>query len=710
MKTQLTLPGLSLALALAALLGACDASDPGPVPENTPPTLSDPGPISLPENSTLVAELSVSDADGNPVTLSLSGPDAAAFSIANDGSIRFAIPADFEAPADADGNNEYRVTVTADDTYSTPTSVDLVISITDVEGDTIANVSANVTTDDTTFVEENILSSFEYPALIQDDTENFTLTGAFAETTNWNQLEYSNPDLAPIAARIGEASVSTCEIGGADCDGPTGSISILNFTVTEDSITFLMSGGSGGPETGVDVILASSEQVLASYHPNSCGDPVLKGDQHYVHFDTSDVIGETLSLRIYDESSAGCGFLAFDHFYQTGEPRGPLAAVVTKPLLPVNVTLEGDVATDGLIPKASFESPVDMVENRGWVATGAFASPTATSWLGTTIAEGSARVGDKAVSTCEMNDNAGGCDAPTGTLTSAAFKVTADYLNTLLAGGDGTAPVGLRIVDTLGNVIHSVRPGSCGPAFIDGDDDWTWIDISALRNAFVKVQLFDEEPGGCGFVSTDHWYQSGSAWNPAGTGLDGGVAVVTDEVAATLGFNVTFGADAFDQVIGNFDDAVATAAQWTATGDFASPASADAWRGASGEARVGARAVSTCELNSNAEGCDAPTGTLTSPAFTVAAERAYLNFLMAGGNGAAPVGLNVLNALDEAVIASYTPNSCGPALINGDDDWVTIDLTAQAGSEVKVQIFDNEPGGCGFVSFDHVHMSASGRN
>jgi hypothetical protein len=707
MRKKTTLP---LGLALAATLAACGGPNPGAVPENTSPAISGNTSINLPENSTQVTQLSVSDIDGNPVTLTLSGADAASFSISNDGTIRFAVPADYEAPADADGNNEYRITVTANDTYSAPTSVDLVITVTDVEGDTISNVSAHVTTDDTTFVPENIVSSFEYPALLQQDTDNFTLTGAFAETTNWNNLEYNNPDLAPIAARIGEASVSTCEIGAGACDAPTGSITVRHFTVTRDSISFLMSGGNGGPEVGVDVMLASTGQVLASYHPNSCGDPVLKGDQHYVHFDTSDVIGEVLSLRIYDESSAGCGFVAFDHFYQTDKPMGPVAGVVTKPLVPVKVTLEGDAAVEGLIPKASFEAPVDMVEKRGWTATGAFTSPTASSWQGTTIVEASARVGDKAISTCEMNDNENGCDAPTGTLTSPAFEVTGDYLNFLMAGGSATAEVGLNVVDTVGNVLHTYHPSTCGPAYIDGDDDWTSIGIAALKSAFIKVQLFDLESGGCGFVSTDHWYQSATAWNPAGTGHDGGAVVLTDSMVRTLGFNVTFGADAFDQVIGDFNDAQAMAAAWTATGDFASPASADAWKGVSGEARIGARALSTCEMNSNAKGCDASTGTLTSPAFTVAAERPYLNFLMAGGNGTAPVGLKVLDAHDNSTVASFTPNSCGPAFVNGDDDWVTIDLSAQAGREVKVQVFDNESGGCGFLSVDHVHMSASSRN
>ena len=696
------------ALPLVALLAACGGADPGPLPQPTSPQITDPGAISVQEFTSAVTKLKVTSPDGNAVTLSLSGPDAAAFSLTNDGTLRFAIPPDFTAPADANKDNVYLITATANDTYSTPSKLNLAVTVTSCPTCQVANVSTRVTTDNTTFVPENILSSFEFPAQMQQQTSKFTLTGAFATTTNWNNLEFANANLAPLAARIGNAAVSTCEIGGAGCDAPQGSITINDFTVTKDSITFLMSGGNGTEPVGAQVIYAgtgpSAGQVLGTYTPNSCGDPVLKGDQHYVNFDVSGLIGEKIRLKIFDNSSAGCGFVAFDHFYQTDKPRGTVAGVLSKPLSPVKVTIEGPVAIQKLIPNASFENPVDMVAKRGWVATGAFANPTATSWQGTTIDAAAARVGDKAISTCEMNNAPGVCDSPVGTLTSPAFQVTDTYLNFLMHGG-GTGKVGLRVLDTLGNVLHTFSPATCSPSYILNNDDWTHIDISALNNAYVKAQLFDEEPGGCGFVSTDHWYQSGNAWNPSGSGKDGGKVAVTNAAMATLGFNVKLTTDSFIQVIGNFDDAVATAAVWTATGDFANPANADAWKGVSGGARVGARAVSTCEMNGNSKGCDGSTGTLTSPLVSVAAARPYLNFLMSGGNANGTVGLKVLDATG-AVIATYTPNSCNQASIAGESNWVTLDLTAQAGKQVRVQIFDNESGGCGFVSFDHVYLGA----
>lgn len=127
--------------------------------------------------------------------------------------------------------------------------------------------------------------------------------------------------------------------------------------------------------------------------------------------------------------------------------------------------------------------------------------------------------------------------------------------------------------------------------------------------------------------------------------------------------NVNVSGDAFVQVIGSFDNALTNG--WSATGAFLSPASEDAWRGTTGivdfdppGAAVGLASVSTCEINNNAEGCDAPVGTLTSPLFRINEARTILNFLMAGGNGTAPVGMRVLDS-EGVEIGSYTPDTVG---------------------------------------------------
>ena len=69
----------------------------------------------------------------------------------------------------------------------------------------------------------------------------------------------------------------------------------------------------------------------------------------------------------------------------------------------------------------------------------------------------------------------------------------------------------------------------------------------------------------------------------------------------------------------------------------------------------------------------------------------------------------MFNAADDSVVASYTPADCGitPPWISSNADWHTIDLTAMVGMSLKVRVFDNEMGGCGFLAFDHIHLSGT---
>ena len=117
-------------LPLIVMLASCGGGNPGPLPQPHSPVITDPGQVSVQEFTSAVTKLAVTSPDGNSVKLSLSGPDAALFSINADGSIRFAIPPDFLAPADENKDNVYVVTVVADDTYSTPSKLDLSIKVT----------------------------------------------------------------------------------------------------------------------------------------------------------------------------------------------------------------------------------------------------------------------------------------------------------------------------------------------------------------------------------------------------------------------------------------------------------------------------------------------------------------------------------------------------------------------------------------------------
>ena len=60
-----------------------------------------------------MASFSATDADGDPIVWSLSGPDAGDFEISDDGALSFKSSPNYESPADTGGDNTYNVTVNA---------------------------------------------------------------------------------------------------------------------------------------------------------------------------------------------------------------------------------------------------------------------------------------------------------------------------------------------------------------------------------------------------------------------------------------------------------------------------------------------------------------------------------------------------------------------------------------------------------------------
>ena len=91
--------------------------------------------VSVAENQTAVTTVDATDADsGQTVTLTLSGDDAALFSLSSSGELTFNTAPDFEMPTDVGTNNMYEVTVTATDngTPAMTATQALTITVTDV--------------------------------------------------------------------------------------------------------------------------------------------------------------------------------------------------------------------------------------------------------------------------------------------------------------------------------------------------------------------------------------------------------------------------------------------------------------------------------------------------------------------------------------------------------------------------------------------------
>ena len=143
--------------------------------ENEAPIFTSDAAVSVAENQTAAYTALATDADGDDLSYSLSGTDAALFMIdATTGEVRFIEAPDFEAPGDADGDNVYDIVVTAsDDTISTDQAV--AITVTD------ENDSPIFTSDAAVSVAENQIAA--YTALATDadgDDLSYNLSGTDA--------------------------------------------------------------------------------------------------------------------------------------------------------------------------------------------------------------------------------------------------------------------------------------------------------------------------------------------------------------------------------------------------------------------------------------------------------------------------------------------------------------------------------------------------
>lgn len=113
-----------MVLALAAC-GGEESSIPTPTPTPTPPgnrapAFTSPAAASVMENGTAAYAARASDADNDPVTISIAGgADSALFSLEVTGDLAFRTPPNFDAPGDADVDNVYEVALSASDGRAT---------------------------------------------------------------------------------------------------------------------------------------------------------------------------------------------------------------------------------------------------------------------------------------------------------------------------------------------------------------------------------------------------------------------------------------------------------------------------------------------------------------------------------------------------------------------------------------------------------------
>ena len=215
------------------------------------------------ENTMTVATATVSDSTGD-VTFSLSGTDASAMTIgASSGVLAFAANPDFEAPADADADNVYNVTVTAADSAGA-NSADVAVTVTDVLECTGAC---------DLFISEYAEGSSNNKYLeianftgAEVDLAGYALPSVSNAPTTDGEYEYWNPDIFGANASIADGDVWVVCHPDADetivarCDSThlymsNGDDGYKLVKGTEDSYTVVDTLGDfmGDPGSGWDI-------------------------------------------------------------------------------------------------------------------------------------------------------------------------------------------------------------------------------------------------------------------------------------------------------------------------------------------------------------------------------------------------------------------------------------------------------------------------
>jgi lysophospholipase L1-like esterase len=237
-----------------------------PPPPNQPPSITSDGggetaSVSVAENLTAVTTVTVSDADGPGRTFSLSGADAARFSINQaTGALRFVSAPNFEAPTDQGADNVYNVTVTVNDGAGGTDAQALAVTVTDIVSEPPPNqppvitsngggATANVSVDEnTTAVTTIAVSDADGPS------RTFTLSGA---------------DAARFAIDQGTGALRFVTAPNFEAPADQGADNIYNVTVTVDD-------GAGG--SGAQAIAVTVGDVVEGPPPPPSANFIVNGD------------------------------------------------------------------------------------------------------------------------------------------------------------------------------------------------------------------------------------------------------------------------------------------------------------------------------------------------------------------------------------------------------------------------------------------------
>ena len=223
---------------------------------NDAPVITSSATADAPENGTAATTITTTDAESDSITYSISGTDAALFSIdASSGVLTFIDAPDYEGESPAHGSphsNEYLLTVTAND-GTVDVTQEVTITVTNVEGGPVFSSAEAVTVEEnqtgvvTLTASDDENDNIAFTISSGDDQDSFDLTSGvltFKEAPNYEvkssysvtvtATESSDKDGGAIASPNSTTQDITVTISDIN-DAPTVSTAISDASTNEDA-------------------------------------------------------------------------------------------------------------------------------------------------------------------------------------------------------------------------------------------------------------------------------------------------------------------------------------------------------------------------------------------------------------------------------------------------------------------------------------------
>ena len=335
------------------------------------PVFSSGATASVPEGTLTAYDADASDADAaDTIAYTISGADAALFNIdSSTGVVTFKVAPDFEAPADAGGNNVYDITVTASDGVN---SVDQAVAI------TVTDTSENApvfTSSDNASVPENSTAAYTASATDSDlDTITYSLVGG-------NDVSlFAIDSSSGVVTFVNAPDHENPEDGGADnqyeivvraSDGVNNTDQVVMITVedlNDNAPVFTSSGTNQVAENQTSAYIANASDADATStvtYSISGADAAL----FTIHPDGGNVTFLTAPDFEAPADAGGDNVYDFVVTASDGTHTTDLAVAVTVTDLAETNDLPADVTTPATLALGgTFSNELEVVGDRDWIA------------------------------------------------------------------------------------------------------------------------------------------------------------------------------------------------------------------------------------------------------------------------------------------------------------------------------------------------------